>query len=59
MELSRSGNDVSNIEKITNQIQKLEKAVSRATLPTDFTAKLEQLVLDYQCQGRGAMSTQI
>ena len=59
MELSHSGNDSSNVGNITNRIQRLEKAESRATLPPDFMVKLEQLVSEYQCQGRGEISIEV
>ena len=58
MELSNSVADNEKIKRLTNEIQKLEKANSRLSLPPDFVAKLEQYVSEYQSQGRGEINIQ-
>jgi hypothetical protein len=60
MELSRSGGDLEKAQKLTNTIQeRLEKAESRASLPSNFISKLEEAVSKYNTQGRGEISMDI
>ena len=56
MELARSGGDVQRILKLTNDIQKLEKADGRTTLPADFVGKLTNAISEYQSDGRGVIT---
>jgi hypothetical protein len=44
MELLRSGGDLEKAQKLTNTIQRLEKAESRVSLPLNFISKLEVAV---------------
>lgn len=56
IELSRCGNDADRMKKITNEIQKLEKADSRACLPDDFLPQLQKLHGAYQSLGKGEIT---
>lgn len=50
IELSRSGDDVEKMNTISNEIQKLEKAESRTSLPADFGTRLHKLHQEYNHQ---------
>ena len=56
MELARSGGDAQRVMKLTNDIQKLEKADGRTTLPADFVGKLTNAISDNQSDGRGVIT---
>jgi hypothetical protein len=59
MELSRLGGDLEKAQKLTNTIQKLEKAEGRTSLPSNFISKLEEAVSKYDTRGRGEISLDI
>lgn len=59
MELSRSGGDLEKAQKFSTEIQKLETAECRASLPNNFIAKLEELVTNYDAQGKGEITMDI
>ena len=59
MELLCSGGDLEKAQKLTNTIQKLEKAESWASLPSNFISKFEEAVSKYDTRGRGEISLDI
>lgn len=59
MELSRAGDDSDKIRRVTNEIRKLEKGESRAFLPLNFVARLQELASKFDAHGKGEIMVEI
>ena len=59
LQLSHAGDDSVNVQRITDEIRKLEKRESRAFLPANFVERLQELVSQYDNNGKGQIAVEI
>lgn len=59
MELSCAGDNPEEIQRITDEIRKLERAESQTCLPSNFLSRLKELVSKYESHGKGEIMINI